>query len=99
MNDAPVSYLLIQASMKTETQLMVFPDYSWQDCPDTVRSTGAYIIFYKCDPIYHGTHVSEIVPQSIAKSEYNAACTARVDLAHFRVLIHELLNKDTDIVP
>ena len=32
-NDAPVSDLLIQASIKTENQLMPFSDSSWQDCP------------------------------------------------------------------
>ena len=32
------------------------------------------------------------------RSEYNAACTPGMDLAHFRMLIHELLNKDPDIV-
>ena len=37
--------------------------------------------------------------QSIAESEYNAACTAGIDLSHFRILIRELLNKDPDIVP
>ena len=41
MNDAPVSDLLRQASIKTENPLMDFPDSSWQDCPDTSRSTGA----------------------------------------------------------
>ena len=46
-----------------------------------------------------GTHVSGPVAQSSAESEYNAACTTGMDLAHFRILIHELLNKDTDIVP
>ena len=29
----------------------------------------------------------------------NIACTAGMALAHFRTLIHELLNKDPDIVP
>ena len=39
MNYALVSDLLRQASIKTENQLMGFYDYSWQDCPDTGRST------------------------------------------------------------
>ena len=47
MNDAPISDLLRQASIKTHNQLMAFSDYSWQDFPDTNRSTGAYIIFIK----------------------------------------------------
>ena len=29
--------------------------------------------------------------------KYNAACNAGMDLSHFRMLIHELLNKDIDI--
>ena len=41
MNDAPVTDLLRQDSIKTENQLMDFSDSSWQDCPDTGRSTGA----------------------------------------------------------
>ena len=57
MNDAPVTDLLRQASIKTENQLMDFSDSSWQDCSDTGRITGAYIIFYQGGPIYHGTHV------------------------------------------
>ena len=45
------------------------------------------------------THVPGPVAQSRAESEYNSACTAGMALAHFRMLIHELLKKDTDIVP
>ena len=74
------------------------PNYCWQDCPDTGRSTGAYIILYQGGPIDHGTHVPGPVAQYIAESEYNSACTAVMALAHFRMLIHELLNKDPDIV-
>ena len=76
-----------------------FSDSSWKDCPDTGRSTGAYIIFYQGGPIDHGTHVPGPVAQSSAKIDYNAACTAGMHLAHFRMLIHELLNKDPDIIP
>ena len=47
MNYAPVTDLLRQSSIKTENQLMAFYDSSWQDCPDTRRSTGAYIISIK----------------------------------------------------
>ena len=50
MNDAPVSDLLRQASIKTKNHLMDFSDSSWQDCPDTGISTGAYIILYQCVP-------------------------------------------------
>ena len=78
---------------------MDFSNPSWQDCPDTGKSTRAYIIFYQGVPIDHGTYVSEPVSQSSAESEYNAACTSGTALAHFSILIHELLNKDLDKVP
>ena len=99
MNDALVSDLLRQASIKTENQLMTFSDSSWQDFPDTGRITGGFIIFYQCGNIYHGTHVTGPVDQSSAESDYNTACTAGMALAHFRILIREFLNKDTGIVP
>ena len=99
MNDAPVTELSRQASIKTENHLMDFSDSSWKDCPDTGRSTGAYIIFYKSGPIDHVTHVTGPVAQSSTEIEHNAACTTGMDLAHFSILIRKLLNKDPDIVP
>ena len=47
MNDALLYDLLIQASIETENHLTDLSDSSWQDCPDTGRSTGSYIIFYQ----------------------------------------------------
>ena len=73
---------------------MAFSDSSRQDCSDTGRSKGAYIIFNRGGIIHHGKHFPGPVAQSGAESEYNAACTAGMALAHFRMLIHELLNKD-----
>ena len=99
MNDAPVSELLIQDNIKAENQLMDFFDSSCKDCPYTGRITGVYIIFYQGGPIDHGTHVPVTVAQSSAESEYNKSCTVGMALAYLRMLINELLNKDTDIVP
>ena len=72
INDAPVTDILRKANIKTNNHLMDFSDTSWQDCPDTGRSTGAYIIFYQGGTIDHGTHVPGPVAQSSAESEYNA---------------------------
>ena len=99
MNDAPLHDLLIQASINTENQLMDFSDSSWQDCPDTGRNTGAYIIFYQGGSIDHGTNFPGPVSQSSAKNDYNAACTAGMALSHSSMLIHKLLNKEPDIIP
>ena len=94
LNDAPVTDLLRQANIKTKNHLMDFSDSICQDCSDTGRSTGAYIIFYQGGPIDHGTHVPGPVAQSSAESEYNAAFTAGMALAHFIMLVNELLNED-----
>ena len=88
MDDATVTVLLRQAHIKNKNDLMAFSDSSWQDCPETGRSTGSYIIFYQGGPIDHGTHVPGPVAQSSAESEYNAACTSGMALAHFRMLVH-----------
>ena len=72
---------------------------SWQNFPDTGRSAGAYTIFYQGGPINYGTHVPGPVAQSSAESEYNAECTAGMALAHFIMLVHELLNEDPYMVP
>ena len=46
------------------------------------------MIFYQDGTIFHGTHVPGPVSQSSVESEYNAVCTAGMDLAHFRMLIN-----------
>ena len=94
-----MSDLFIQANIKTDNQFMAFYDYSYQYFPDTGRSTRAYIIFCKGGPIDHGTRVPGPVDQPVTESDYNAAYKSGMALAHFRILIHEFLNKDPDIVP
>ena len=99
LNGAPVTDLLRHANLKIKNHFMYFYDSSWQDCPDTGRSTGSYIIFYQGGTIDHGTHVPVPVAQSSAESEYNAEFTSEMALAHFRMLVHELLNDDPYMVP
>ena len=78
---------------------MVFSGSRWQDCSDTVRSTGEYIVFYQGVPIDHFTHVPAPVAQSSSQSEYNTSYTVVMTLVHFRMLNNEFLNKDPDVVP
>ena len=68
MKDAPLSNLLREANINTDNQLMVYSNYSSQDCPDTVISTGACIIFYQGGPIDQGAHVPGPHAQSDAES-------------------------------
>ena len=41
LNDAPLSDFVRQEIIQTKNHLMAFSDSSWQDCPETERSTGA----------------------------------------------------------
>ena len=96
MNDAPVNDLLRQANIKTDNRLMYFSNSGCQDFRYIgSRSTRTYIILYQGGPIEHGTHVTGPVAQSSAENDYNEACTEGMDLAHFRMLMHESLNKET----
>ena len=66
---APLPELLIQSSIKNDKKSMVLSDSRWKDCPDTSRSTGAYIVFDKGGKIDHGTHVTGSVAQYSSDSE------------------------------
>ena len=77
---------------------MDFADSILKKNPDTGRSTGSYIIFYQGGTIDHVTHVLVPVAQSSAESVDNAACATWMASAHFRMLIHEYLNKGPFIV-
>ena len=56
-------------------------------------------MFYQGVPIDHFTHVPGPVAEYSAESEYNAACTVGMDLAHFRIPNKKLLKKYPDVVP
>ena len=57
MNDSLVPDLLRQASIKNENQLISFSDSSWKYFPETIISTGEYMIFYQGGKIDQGTHI------------------------------------------
>ena len=94
IDDSPLYALLRQSRIQTENQFMLFFDSIWQEFRDNGRSTGSYIVFYHGVKIDNCTHVPGPVDQYIADSEYNAVCTVWMDLAHFRMLNSEFLNKD-----
>ena len=97
--DAPLYDLLIQASIQSKNQVVVFSDLIWQDWSDTGRSTVLYIVFFQGGPNYHCTHFSSPISQWSAESDHNAAWTSVMDLAHFIMLNNEVKNKDTYVVP
>ena len=88
MRCAPLSELLRKSIIKTKNQLAAFSDFIWQDCPESGKRTGAYIIFYQIGIVDHVTHVPGPVYQLSEESEYNAACSSGIVLAHLSRLIN-----------
>ena len=78
---------------------MEFSDSRWQDYPDTIISTGAYILFHQGIPFDNCTHFTGPIDDYSDESEYNTAYTSGMDLAHFRMTNNEFSNKDPDVVP
>ena len=78
---------------------MVLSDSSCQDCPAIGIIKGAYIVFYKGGKIDHCTHVPGTISKSSAESDYNAARTAVISIAHFRMISNDFLNKYPYVVP
>ena len=56
------------------------------------------MVFYQGWKIDNYTHVTDKVSQSSDESAYNAACTAVMATAHFRILDNEFPNKNPDVV-
>ncbi|KAI2491797.1 hypothetical protein MHU86_22765 [Fragilaria crotonensis] len=73
------------------SDLTVFSDASWQDCPDTGRSTVGYMIFYNGALIEANSTMPTPVAMSTSEAEYMAACSATMATAHIRMLLYDML--------
>ena len=71
-------------------------DSSWNDCPDTGRSTGSYQLFVQGGPVDFSTFVPAPVAMSSAEAENNARVAAGLAMSHIRMLWNELKFEDPD---
>ena len=94
IEDAPLSENFIQAIIKSDKQLMFFRIIGGRTVHILTESTGSYIVLYQGGPIDHWNHVTGPVSKYSAESENNVACTARMNLAHFRMINNDMINKD-----
>ena len=72
------------------SDLIVFSDASWQDCPDTGRSTVGYMIFHHGALIEANSTMPTPVAMSTSEAEYMAACSAAMATAHIRMLLYDM---------
>ena len=87
---APVYNILKDNGVDTSNELITFTDSSWQDDPDTSRSTGCYLIMYRGGVVDHSSNLPDPIALSSAEAEYNEACLACRATAHMKMLLEEL---------
>jgi hypothetical protein len=72
------------------SDLTVYSDASWQDCPDTGRSTVRYMIFHNGALIKANSTMPTPITMSTSKAEYMAACSASMATAHICMLLYNM---------
>ena len=71
------------------TEIIGFSDTSWQDCPDTGRSTSGYKIFVQGGLVDAQSTMPVPVALSSAEAEYMGACNLGAMVCHLRDLKYE----------
>jgi len=94
--DAPVSRLLFENDIPPNHPLIAYSDSSWQDCPDTGRSTGGYVLFMQGGVVDAASCLPDPVALSSAEAEYNTCCVAGTAANACAMLIQEMLGNDPD---
>ena len=65
-----VAQLLFEYNIDSSVPLIAYSDSSWQDCPESGRSTGAYLIFMQGGVIDAASFMPDPVALSSAEAEY-----------------------------
>ena len=96
--DSPLAKLLFSNNIDPlEYPIFVFADSSWQDCPDTGRSTGGYHIFLQGNIIDSAKTFPTPVALSSAEAEYNNACCACAATNAIAMLYNDINGHDPDM--
>ena len=78
----------INIQINKET-VLTFTDSSWNDCIDTGRSTGGYIILRQAGAIDYGPHLPVPVAMSSSEAKYISAAVACMKVSHIRMLEYD----------
>jgi hypothetical protein len=78
------------SSPKTQTGVYGYYDAAHADCPDTLRSTLAYVMFFESCPLSWNSKLHSFVTTSTNHSEYCAAAKAAKEAKWFDKLFKEI---------
>ena len=90
IEESPV-YDICTRNKIISTEIVGFSDSSWQDCPDTGRSTGGFKIFVQGGLIEANSCLPIPVALSTAESEYMSCCNLGAMVCHLRELMYDFL--------
>jgi hypothetical protein len=76
--------------------IIVFSDSSFQDCPDSARSTGGFLIFIQGAVIDVTSTMPNLVSWSTCEAEYCMAALAVMAAFFIRKVYNELLGRNSD---
>jgi hypothetical protein len=74
----------------SSSNLVVYTDADWADCPDTHRSTSGHAVFLGDNLVFRSAKCQTIVSRSSAKVEYRAIANGVAEATWLRQLLHEL---------
>ena len=72
------------------SEIIVFTDASWQDCPDTGRSTSGFFIFYRGGVLEANSGLSIPVAMSSCEAEVMSAASGCMAAAHLHMLLYDI---------
>ena len=73
------------------SDLTVFSDASWQDCPDTGRFTIGYMIFHNGALIEANSTMPTPIAMSTSEAKYMTTCSASMATAHICMLLYDTI--------
>ena len=89
IKESPV-YDILTKQETIKSELVVFTDASWQDCPDTGRSTTGYLIFYQGGVVEANSMLQVPIAMSSCEAEVMAACSGCMAAAHLHMLLYDM---------
>ena len=80
----------------TEYPIINVSDSSFQDCPDSSKSTGGYIIMMRGGVVDAASQMPSIITHSTGEAEYCQGALALLAASHVRKVYNELNGRDAD---